>query len=183
MLVLRVIAVGSLCLTVGCQGSFFNPFGASGPTQVPPPPTGSARRPDPYYRSSLPDTSPRLSQRTFNSYNDRLPERSVASRQAPLDNGTDYRVPVDREPLDDSTLDWRHPSQSYEVPAVDGRPRVRLPNDTTYSQIGDPRYDANVQPASAQSPITTYSTQVPHQHATPAAVSPQSNNGWSSATR
>jgi len=183
MLELRVIAVGSLCFIVGCQGSFFNPFGTSGPTQVPPPPTGSARRPDPYYRSSLPGESPRLSQRTFNSYNDRLPERSVASRQAPLDNASDYRVPVDQGSLDDSSLDWRHPPQSYEVPAVDGGHRVRLRSDTTYSQMGAPRYDASVQPASAQLPATTYSTQVPHQNSLPAATQPRRNDGWNSALR
>ena len=49
-------AIGVIVITVaGCQGATanVNPFGPYGPTQVPPPPTGTAGRLDPYYRRTL----------------------------------------------------------------------------------------------------------------------------------
>ena len=45
----------SLGCLVGCQGSSanYNPFTPQGPALVPPPPTGSAGRTNPYYQNSL----------------------------------------------------------------------------------------------------------------------------------
>ena len=52
---MRCVWVMAVLLSVlGCQKNqmSFDPFSTSGPTQMPPPGTGSAGRPDPYYRPS-----------------------------------------------------------------------------------------------------------------------------------
>ena len=63
-----VFCAGLLLTAVGCQGAY-SPFATYGPTQVPPPPTGCARIPDPYYRRSFAGGD-RLSQRRFTSDQD-----------------------------------------------------------------------------------------------------------------
>jgi hypothetical protein len=56
----RAVGWAVLLWSVGCQGKqlSFDPFTPSGPTLMPPPATGSAGRPDPYYRPSAPQALP-----------------------------------------------------------------------------------------------------------------------------
>jgi hypothetical protein len=113
-----------LWLVLGCQGSqpMMDPFGTSGPTRIPPPPTGSAGRPDPYYRRSLAeaptDESPRVGA---------LP--LPATRRFTSDQPANER-PSAEPPRDRSGLDWRSPTpttwddgNSYDGP----QPRPRFP--------------------------------------------------------
>lgn len=51
----RWIVYTGLLMMAGCQGATpaIDPLGTYGPTRIPPPPTGSAGRTDPYYRRNL----------------------------------------------------------------------------------------------------------------------------------
>jgi hypothetical protein len=56
----RVWIFAGLLAICGCQRTQvgFDPFATSGPSLMPPPSTGSAGRPDPYYRPSVAPTQP-----------------------------------------------------------------------------------------------------------------------------
>lgn len=138
-------AIGLIAITVaGCQGSpaNVNPFGPYGPTQVPPPPTGTAGRPDPYYRRSLAnqDTAAgdarfaqapaRMSRITSDDYRSepaladrrgaaagssggRLESNFRDTRDANADRSSYDRDAADEALLREAQLDWRQPDASY----------------------------------------------------------------------
>ncbi|MCA9166640.1 MAG: hypothetical protein KDB23_03185 [Planctomycetales bacterium] len=133
-------AFGLIVLAVaGCQGPTpvnTNPFGPYGPTQVPPPPTGTAGRTDPYYRRSLAsqdaagaDRYARLPARQSRSTSDEFRgERPLmADRRAAADEGrnlgsrdrfgdadrSSYQTDGASDRLPEADLDWRRPDLSY----------------------------------------------------------------------
>lgn len=142
----------ALMLIVGCQGSTpnINPLGPYGPTQIPPPPTGTAGRADPYYRRSANDAAAgRLSQvpaqpmtTTFTS-NDQRTEANVADRRAGLQDGASVGSPSGTTPTD--ALDWRSPvtnAPSYPAstaaPSTAAVPRPRFPQTSVVPAGGYP---------------------------------------------
>lgn len=131
-----------LALVVGCQGqpTNVNPFAPYGPTQIPPPPTGTAGRNDPYYRRSLAERDPldanRLSQvprtgRTVVTSDTYRSDAALADRRSSsVENdtrdarrtnrgradGTDrssYDQDEDAQQLREAQLNWQRPSMAY----------------------------------------------------------------------
>ncbi len=139
MRMLRIVCGWSLLIALGCQGStpVADPFGAYGPSRIPPPPTGSAGRSDPYYRRPLAsnpaDQTPRLSSLPSVPQSQFRSDRPAANDGASIGN---FRENSRAIPGQDPTgLDWRSPTEgqytSYEAMANDGsRPRPRF-NTTT----------------------------------------------------
>ena len=120
-----------LVVLTGCQGPTtpIDPFATYGPSRIPPPATGSARRGDPYYRGSLASSAPSAAS-TSGIAAQGVP---VMSRFTSEDPGSGAVEMADRRAADTSPvtgngpssstrrLDWRSPtsdSQSY-LPSSD----------------------------------------------------------------
>jgi hypothetical protein len=136
---MRMFVIGLLCCgVIGCR-SGYNPFWP-GPSQVPPPPTGSASPSDPYYAPR--GASGVLGSRdpAEKSYSARLPKprqsRFTSDSQSQRDHEEPTRIDESLSravPATDSSsndrLNWRSPAadrvvtSSYEA----SRPRPRFP--------------------------------------------------------
>lgn len=139
MRVLGQILGWGLLLAMGCRGSTpaVDPFGWSGPSRIPPPPTGTAGRTDPYYQrpmamapgtpSAQVSSLPNPPMATYSS--DKPGVSSNSSGAAPPLNGG-------------AQLDWRAPGQDpYATPAgYQARPQFSSPATpagfTTYPPSG-----------------------------------------------
>jgi hypothetical protein len=170
----RIIVLCFALLTLaGCQGStsMVNPFAPYGPSQIPPPPTGTAGRPDPYYRRAAVDagtnqtsqsvTLPPL--RTFTSADAAAPT-AVADRRAGLDAGANLG-PANAAPTD--SLDWRSPTSVPSSPAGSSfsptvsTPRPRFPSSEVvpasgYANVAPPQLDPRMAQAASQIPPQYY---------------------------
>lgn len=134
MRMLGIVCGWSLLLALGCQGStpVVDPFGTYGPSRIPPPPTGTAGRSDPYYRRPLAsnpaDQTPRLSSLPSVPQSQFRSDRPAPNDGASSDSFRSYNTTAGQ---DNTGLDWRNPVEgqytSYEAMNYEGsRPRPRF---------------------------------------------------------
>lgn len=140
----RWIVWSGLLLMTGCQGTtpVIDPLGTYGPTRIPPPPTGSAGRTDPYYRRSLASSDrdgdlrvgslPSGSTTRFTSADPPGPnERRDENLRSQRSSRSDDANATDRL-RESSGLDWRPP---YRASTSDRY----LDDRDSGSRIGTPR--------------------------------------------
>jgi hypothetical protein len=133
-----------LFASIGCQQpSSLDPFSAYGPTTITPPPTGTAGRPDPYYRKSL-SSNPRYgpsAQTVFTSEQNPGPVEVADQRsdiQASLNDST-------------SKVQWRSPVNdryTNDLPSSEvvgsGRARPRIPSNRRLGHLSSNSVDEPV---------------------------------------
>lgn len=180
-------------LLAGCQGSQVNldPFSPYGPTQIPPPPTGSAGRPDPYYRNApgaapAPTGTVGMAQpipgsqaaapatlSRFTSDDERYVPQDVAERTAPLDSG------ASSQPTTSGGLDWRTPGAAQAAGGYGSQSAYGSGVASYQGYAPRPQFPTTV-PAAYQ---TSQSPQMLDPRMTQAAgqIPPPSNNGWTSS--
>ncbi len=131
-----------LMMFAGCRGqtTAFDPFATYGPTRIPPPPTGTARRPDPYYRGTLSsnpaeptyatELASRPAQRRFTSQDERAARTDVADRRsADSRSNLDWRSPIGGRHDSRSSPGLSAPRPRFQSRTRQARTRLGLPNE------------------------------------------------------